>query len=59
MPDSVNGGPLTLLGTSIRSNVATEQGGGIFNIEGTTVTLGGTSSVTRNTPDDCVGTPAC
>jgi hypothetical protein len=35
------------------------QGGGILNRGHGTVALDADSSVTGNTPDDCVGTPAC
>ena len=59
-----NDGTLSLLGSTVTANVAGRSGGGIWNRQanGTSpgvVTLDGTSSVTGNTPDDCVGTPAC
>jgi hypothetical protein len=34
-------------------------GGGINNRPGGTVSLSGGSSVSGNSPDNCVGTPAC
>ena len=49
---------LTLEGSIVTTNTAGSQGGGISN-GGGTVTLDATSSVTGNTPDDCVGTLAC
>jgi hypothetical protein len=54
----VNYGTLRLVGTSVTGNTARREGGGIRN-DGGTVTLDGTSTVTGNVPDDCVGTPAC
>jgi hypothetical protein len=54
-----NAGALVLEGTAIVSNTAEKRGGGIFNVTAGTVSLDGVSSVTGNTPDDCVGTSAC
>jgi nitrous oxidase accessory protein NosD len=56
-----NGGDLTLHDAVVRGNETTadEGGGGIFNSGAGTVTLDASSSVAGNTPDDCVGTPAC
>jgi hypothetical protein len=57
-------GVLTLIGSHITRNTAGDSGGGIFNFDDDprwagTVTLDAASSVTGNTPDDCVGTTAC
>jgi hypothetical protein len=55
-----NGGTLRLRGTKVTSNTAGRRGGGIFNDRSTgIVRLDATSSVRRNTPDDCYGTRAC
>jgi hypothetical protein len=55
-----NRGRLILRDSSITGNTSTtDPGGGIYNAGDGTVVLRGTSSVTGNTPDDCVGTPAC
>jgi hypothetical protein len=53
---------LWLTDSTVTRNTAGVRGGGVRNApydEGGTVTLEGTSSVTGNTPDDCVGTPSC
>jgi hypothetical protein len=59
----LNRGQLTLTGSTVRGNSIGGDpggGGGIFNWQGEgTVALDAGSSVTGNTPDDCVGTPAC
>ena len=59
-----NLGDLTLVDTVVRDNRASDVGGGIYDggLDGDpvgTLTLDTASSVTGNTPDDCVGTPAC
>jgi hypothetical protein len=54
----VTKGDVTLDNTTITGNTAeggADSGGGIFVDSSATVTLLGTSSVTGNTPDDCVG----
>jgi hypothetical protein len=53
-----NRNSLTLDGSTVTNNDAGD-GGGIFNEAPGTVTLDGSSSVTGNTPNNCVGTPAC
>jgi hypothetical protein len=54
---------LSLVDTVVRHNRASEIGGGIYNEDflGTpgTVEIDAGSSVSRNSPDDCVGTTAC
>ncbi len=55
----MNRGSLTLRDATVTANTAHGQGGGIYNSASGTVTLRGSASVTGNTPDDCVGTPAC
>lgn len=58
-------GRVTLLGTAVIGNAAGRRGGGIWSRQDAAqgpvgvVTLDSTSSVTENTPDDCVGTDAC
>jgi hypothetical protein len=59
-----NLGDLTLVDTVVRENRAREVGGGIYNggLERDplgTLAIDGASSVRDNTPNDCVGTPAC
>ena len=54
-----SGGTLFLEGTLVRRNDAKDDGGGIFNADGGRVTLDAQSAVTRNDPDNCVGTNAC
>ena len=44
--------------TQVTKNMA-DQGGGIFNRNGGTVTIDEDSSVSGNEPDNCVGTTAC
>ena len=57
-------GEVTLTSSTITGNTGRRGGGGIYNDldedygDGIT-TLDADSSVTGNTPDDCVGTPAC
>jgi hypothetical protein len=57
------GGTLTLIASRVIDNIATGMGGGIWNSEDAadpgTVEMDAGSSVTGNTPDDCVGTTAC
>lgn len=58
------GGTVELADSTVSANTASTGGGGIWNGDGPgdvpgVVTLDGASSVTGNTPDDCVGTPAC
>ena len=55
----LNRGSLILRDSTVSANTATEPGGGIFNGPSGMVALQGSSSVTGNAPDDCVGTPAC
>jgi hypothetical protein len=50
---------VTLATSSVSSNAAAIEGGGIFSSGPGSVTLDGTSSVDSNSPDDCVGTSAC
>ena len=55
-------GTVTLSASTVTANVVGDrelgsQGAGIHNRDGGTVTLDSTSSVTGNTPYDCVGTP--
>ncbi len=52
-------GTIDLVRSAITGNTTAGQGGGIHNEGGGTITLDGTSSVTGNAPDDCIGTPAC
>lgn len=58
-----NSGELVLTDSHVTRNSVARgpgSGGGIYNWpDDGTVTLEGTSSVTGNTPDDCVGTTAC
>ena len=54
-----NAGTVRLRDSTVTANTANDRGGGIFNDASGTVTFRGTASVTGNTPDDCVGTPAC
>lgn len=59
-----NLGTLVLVASSVARNTANGSGGGIWNSPGPgprggSVSLLDGSSVTGNTPDDCVGTPAC
>jgi hypothetical protein len=57
-----NSGTLRLVDSTVTGNTAADGAGGIYNESGEaigTVMLIGSSSVTGNTPDDCVGTPAC
>ncbi len=57
-----NSGQLVLTDSKVIGNSiggGPGAGGGIFNWSEGTVSLDGTSSVTGNAPDDCVGTPAC
>ena len=55
----LNRGRLTLRDSTVTANTATDRGGGLYNRASGTVILRGSASVTGNTPDDCVGTPAC
>jgi Right handed beta helix region len=51
-----------LVGSSVTLNSAGTEGGGIWvrtPPDAPTVMIDAASSVTGNTPDDCVGTPAC
>jgi hypothetical protein len=54
---------LELWDSVVSANTAVLQGGGIWNstdpVRPGTVFVSGSSSVTDNDPDDCVGTPAC
>jgi len=52
--DLIGFGRLTLADSSVTGNVAT-VGGGIYNAAQEPNVVTGTSSVTRNRPDDCVG----
>jgi hypothetical protein len=58
-----NSGSLSLTGSNVVGNSiggVAGGGGGIYNWSGSgTVTLDPASVVIGNTPDDCVGTPAC
>ncbi len=49
---------LALFASSITANVATQNGGGVFNQNGT-VSLDTKSKVANNSPDNCTGTNAC
>jgi hypothetical protein len=51
-------GSVTVTDSTVSGNVAGD-GGGIFNGGGGSVTLIGAVSVVANTPNDCVGVPAC
>ncbi len=53
------GAGVTLTDTTVRANRAEIDGGGLFVESGSDVALTGSSSVTGNEPNDCVGTPAC
>ena len=55
----INSGVLELVRSTVNENEAALEGGGIWNGSGGDVTLDASSSVTGNTPDDCVGTSAC
>ena len=52
-------GTARLIDVLITANKAAWEGGGISNDSGASVTLEGTSKVTNNKPDNCVGTSAC
>ena len=53
-------GVVNLMDSHVRANAALSRGGGILSDgDSDTVTLDADSSVTGNTPDDCVGTQAC
>ena len=49
---------LALFSSSITNNVATQNGGGVFNQNGT-VALDAKSKVANNSPNNCTGTNAC
>jgi hypothetical protein len=49
---------LHLVNSHVTNNSASETAGGIFS-DGGEVTLDNDSSVTDNSPDNCIGTPAC
>jgi hypothetical protein len=50
---------MELQGSTVTTNRARIHGGGIWNAVNVTLMLDTTSTVTGNTPNDCVGTPAC
>jgi predicted outer membrane repeat protein len=54
-----NRGTLAVRHSSVTGNIAGASGGGIRNTSTGTVVLDAAASVSDNTPDDCVGTPAC
>jgi hypothetical protein len=57
-----NWGTLRLVDSTVSDNTASDRAGGLYNDINESVgsvILKGSSSVTGNTPDDCVGTPAC
>lgn len=49
---------LALFASSIIANIATQNGGGVFNQNGT-VSLDAKSKITNNSPNNCTGTNAC
>jgi hypothetical protein len=55
---NVQTGDFDIDDSTIRDNVAGTEGGGIANYDGATLTLG-TVAFSGNSPDDCIGSPAC